>query len=91
MNDSLLGSVAFDGRTEGMFRGTFPAHWLIQGTNQLRILSNPPNTSNVNQFYLDWFEIDYQRPLHTSSNQLVFMGPASSGGGSRAGQRPAPA
>ncbi|HXX63863.1 MAG TPA: C25 family cysteine peptidase, partial [Bacteroidota bacterium] len=82
MNDSLLGSVAFDGRTEGYFSSTFPARWLAQGTNQLRILSNPPNTSNINQFYLDWFEIDYQRPLHTSSNQLVFMGPASSGGGS---------
>ena len=81
MNDSLLGSVSFNGRTEGRFNVAFPARWLTVGTNQLRILSDPPATSNVNQFYLDWFEIDYQRLLRTDNDQLVFVGPASSGGG----------
>ena len=81
MNDSLLGSVSFNGRTEGRFSMSFPARWLVNGANRLRILSDPPPTANVNQFYLDWFEIDYQRLLHTDNDQIVFLGPPSSGGG----------
>jgi hypothetical protein len=82
MNDSLVGSVSFNGRTEGRFSASFPARWLVNGTNRLRILSDVPPSSNVNQFYLDWFEVDYNRLLHTDNDQLVFLGPASSGGGS---------
>ncbi len=81
MNDSLLGPLSFNGRTEGKFVASFPARLLVNGTNQLRILSDPPPSSNVNQFYLDWFEIDYQRVLHADSDQAVFTGPSSSGGG----------
>jgi|GEM_PF-1945676 len=82
MNDSALGSVAFNGRTEGDFAASFPAAWLVNGSNQLRILSDPPSPPGVNQFYLDWFEVDYQMVLHADSDQAVFTGPSSSGGGS---------
>ncbi len=84
MNDSLLGSLSFNSipvRTEGKFIASFPATWLVNGTNRLSILSDPPPSSNVNQFYLDWFEVDYQRMLHADSDQAVFTGPSSSGGG----------
>ncbi len=84
INDSLAGSVSFNGRTEGKFTATFPARWLVNGTNKIRILSDPPATGNVNQFYLDWFEIDYQRLLRAGSDQVVFTGPSSSGGGNAA-------
>ncbi|HEX7574213.1 MAG TPA: C25 family peptidase propeptide domain-containing protein, partial [Bacteroidota bacterium] len=40
LNDSLVGSVSFNGRTEGRFNVTFPARLLAIGTNRLRILSD---------------------------------------------------
>jgi hypothetical protein len=81
INDSLAGSVSFNGRTEGKFTAAFPARWLVNGTNSIRILSDPPPGGNVNQFYLDWFEIDYQRLLRAGNDQIVFTGPPTSGGG----------
>jgi hypothetical protein len=77
-NDSLLGQVTFSARTEGKFSASFPAAWLHPGSNTFRILSDTPEL--VNQFYLDWFEIDYSRTLRATGNQLVFAAPAVPGG-----------
>jgi hypothetical protein len=60
INDSLVGDVSFNGRTEGLFAKTFPVRWLKEGSNRVKILS-VPTLSSPNQFYLDWFEIDYTR------------------------------
>ena len=79
LNDSTLGSLAFNARSEGMFQATFPARWLVPGSNTLRIQSDPP-PGGANQFYLDWFEIDYPRLLRARNNLLVFTSPAVPGG-----------
>ncbi|MEW6511512.1 MAG: C25 family cysteine peptidase [Bacteroidota bacterium] len=81
VNDSLLGTTTFPGRQEGRFEASFPARWLVPGTNILKIQSDPPSGMIVNQFYLDWFEIEYNRLLRATADQLVFASPASSGGG----------
>jgi hypothetical protein len=78
VNDSLVGEVSFGTRSEGRFTSTFPASWLHPGTNTLRVFSDTQEL--VNQFYLDWFEIDYARALRASGNQIVFTTPASPGG-----------
>jgi hypothetical protein len=80
INDSLAGEVTFNGRQEGMFTAAFPAGWLVPGTNTLRIQSDPPPGSPVNQFYLDWVELGYARLLRATGGHLVFTSPGSSGG-----------
>jgi hypothetical protein len=60
INDSLLGEKSFNGRTEGLFQVTFSSRLLNEGSNTLRIQSIS-TASSLNQFYLDWFEIDYVR------------------------------
>jgi hypothetical protein len=79
MNDSSLGSLAFNARSEGMFSVTFPARWLQPGSNTLRIQSDPP-AGGVNQFYLDWFEVAYPRLLRARNDLLAFTAPAMPGG-----------
>ncbi|MBK7260262.1 MAG: hypothetical protein IPI01_21155 [Ignavibacteriae bacterium] len=60
MNDSLIGEVSFNGRKEGKLTGSFPVRWLKEGANRLKITSIA-TPSSPNQFYLDWFDIEYPR------------------------------
>lgn len=71
VNDSLLGEITFAGRTSATFTGSVPHAWLRSGSNVLRIQSIQTQSS-TNQFYLDWFQLDYDRRLRAVANQLVF-------------------
>lgn len=71
-----LGEVTFAGRATGMFTAMFPHSYLKNGRNVLRIQSLNTGAS-PNQFYLDWFEVEYNRSLRASGNQTEFMMPAS--------------
>lgn len=79
LNDSLLGDVDFSQRQPALLNVTVPATFLKSGTNILR-LRNMDTGTGGNQFYFDWFEVDYQRLLRASNNQMVFVSPATSGG-----------
>jgi hypothetical protein len=75
VNDSLAGEIDFDGREGVVFSSPIPSSWLVTGANQLRIVSSP-TANGINQFYLDWFEIDYPRVLRAVQGQLTFtLGP----------------
>ncbi len=84
INDTLVGEILFDARTEGRLDTVFPVSLLMRGmssladTSRLRITSIPTPTS-PNQFYLDWFEIDYKRFLRARNNQLFFASPGPTG------------
>ncbi len=79
MNDSLIGSLNFEARTGVTYSASFPLRWLMNGNNRLKIQSLP--TANpVNQFYLDWFEVDYTRKLGAVNSQASFHSPSSDGG-----------
>lgn len=71
-----LGEVTFAGRASGSFTASFPHSYLKNGRNVLRIQSLNTGAS-PNQFYLDWFEVDYNRSLRASGNQAEFVMPAS--------------
>ncbi|HXF99973.1 MAG TPA: C25 family cysteine peptidase [Bacteroidota bacterium] len=76
----LLGEVTFPGRSTVVYTVSFPQSYLRNGTNILRIQSLPTGTgSNPNQFYLDWFEVDYHRRLGAVNDQLNFSMPAQAG------------
>jgi hypothetical protein len=78
MNDSLVGEISFGQRTGALFNATFPTRWLRNGSNTVTIKSIDTQTS-PNQFYVDWFEIDYQGFLNATDDQLFFSSPATSG------------
>jgi hypothetical protein len=71
LNDSLAGEAYFDGREGVLFTDSIPSSWLQIGTNRLRIVSIP-TANGINQFYLDWFEVDYHRKLRATNGQLTF-------------------
>ncbi len=79
INDSLIGDVDFGQRQAGLLNATVAASWLKVGNNILRVKNIDTGTSG-NSFYLDWFEIDYQRNLRPTNDQLLFVSPNSSGG-----------
>jgi hypothetical protein len=78
INDISVGDLMFEGRTEGLFTAGLPAGLLRSGANSLRIQS-VPTPSTPNQFYLDWFEVDYRKILRAVDNVLVFRIPAGQG------------
>jgi hypothetical protein len=78
LNDSLVGQTQFTGRNGSLFRASVPGTWLKEGANSLKITS--VSTPSVpNQFYLDWFEVEYTRGLSAASGSLVFSGTAGTG------------
>ena len=79
VNDSLAGDATFAERSEGLLNVGFPTRWLKQGTNTLRIQSDPPPQNVINQFYLDWFEVDYAHILRATADCSIFDVPASPG------------
>ncbi|MBP1658130.1 MAG: hypothetical protein H6Q31_2731, partial [Bacteroidetes bacterium] len=71
VNDSLAGEIGFDGRAGVVFAGAIPTSWLTTGANRVRIVSLP-TANSINQFYLDWFEVDYPRMLRAVDGRLTF-------------------
>jgi hypothetical protein len=78
INDSLVGDVTFGQRQQEIFSATIPSSLLKNGSNTIQIQSIDTQTS-PNQFYLDWFEIDYQRFLLSTGDQLAFTVPSPGG------------
>jgi hypothetical protein len=78
LNDSLIGSAYFAGRTGVTYEASVPSTLLMDGTNTFTLKSDT-TSSLPNQFYLDWFEVAYGRHLRATRDQLTFTAPPSSG------------
>ena len=78
INDTLIGESFFNGRQEEIFSAEIPTGVLREGSNTFRIES-VPTASVPNQFYLDWFEIDYHRINRASAGQLELDLPPTGG------------
>ena len=81
LNDPLkagagIGQVALAQRSGGVFTLPLSTTLLHNGVNALTLESEDTQTS-PNQFYLDWFEITYQRSLRATADLLTFTVPAS--------------
>ncbi len=82
-NDSLrthqpLGQALFAQRTGGVFSFALPVDSIRNGVNSLTLADT---LSAMNQFYLDWFEVEYPRLLQAKGNMLVFADSTGAGGG----------
>ncbi|MBI5472951.1 MAG: hypothetical protein HY961_11455 [Ignavibacteriae bacterium] len=69
----IVGEVRFPQRTSAIMATSFAHEMLRRGENTLRVHSFVP--PSVNQFYLDWFEVEYNRELITSNNRILFSTP----------------
>lgn len=78
INDSLAGEIRFEGRTEALLSGAFPASWLKTGSNALRV-SSVPTPAIPNLFALDWFEIGSVQMLRAAGDYLQFTAVPAAG------------
>ena len=75
INGNTIGDIRFDDTEEVVFRAAFPSVWLREDNNILQILSVNDTGAELDQVYVDWFEIDYWRQYTASNNSLVFHEP----------------
>lgn len=74
-----VGTIQWSNNTEAIFTASLPDSLLRSGTNVLWLTSNSASGQNISRFYLDWFEIEFPRPLLASNNQVLFTYPQTGG------------
>jgi len=72
LNGIPLGEIYFDDREEVIYRGSFPPDYLREGENKIKINSLGDTGAELDQFYLDWIEVDYPRSLVAKEDNLTF-------------------
>jgi len=75
MNGNTIGDIRFDDTEEIIFRAAFPSAWLREENNIFQILSINDTGAELDQVYLDWFEIGYWRQYAASNNTIAFREP----------------
>ena len=78
LNSTDLGQVGFDFTSDTVFTVSFPSTLLKEGTNTLTVQSLTTQ-AQINEFYLDWFEVSYECAFKAISDQLTFTSQGSSG------------
>jgi hypothetical protein len=78
LNGTDLGQVGFDFTSDTVFTVSFPSTLLKEGTNTLTVQSLTTQ-AQVNEFYLDWFEVSYQCAFKAVSDQLTFTSQGTGG------------
>lgn len=68
LNGNALTSETWNGRIEHTIVVDLPHSYLRAGNNQLRL----ENTQADSEFYIDWFELVYQKAYIATDNQLEF-------------------
>jgi hypothetical protein len=71
LNDQPVGEIEFDDFSEAIFATSLPMSLLKEGPNSLSVRSEPTDV-DINQFYVDWAEIDYSAPLEAVRDSLSF-------------------
>ncbi len=79
LNGVLVGQIDWSNNTEAIFSASFPDTLIKKGNNTLQVISKTWTAadSNISKFYLDWFELQFQRPVQTVSGFLKFSSPTS--------------
>lgn len=75
INGNTIGDVRFDDTEEIIFRAAFPGAWLRGQNNIFQILSIADTGAELDQVYVDWFEIGYWRQYAADNNALAFREP----------------
>ena len=80
INRVVIGTIEWTDNTEAIFTGTFPDSLLRAGLDTLKVTSKSwsASDSNITQFYIDWFEVSYPRPIKAVSGSVQFTVPSPS-------------
>lgn len=78
VNKRFVGELDWTDNNEAFFTGTFPDSILRAGLDTVQISSKTwsPADSNISEFYLDWFEVNYPRPIKALNGSVLFTVPA---------------
>ena len=71
LNDTLLGDFYFNGVVDYVFEAT--TRKIDNGENKLVIKSVGDTGARLDQFYLDWVELEYPRQLNAMNDKLEFI------------------
>ena len=75
LNNSLLGDHFWDDRNPTVQLAQFPHSQLINGTNTITIGTPGIEGVVVDQIFINWIEIDYDRRFVASEDHLAFRSP----------------
>lgn len=70
LNNTLLGTVDFEGLDTAEATFTVPSGLFTSGNNTVRVQSNPPPGTTFDSFYLDYLEANYARLYVAQTNRL---------------------
>lgn len=69
-NDNQVGDFYFNGTEDYLFDANIPS--VQAGENKLEILSVGDTGAQIDQFYLDWIELEYPRQLVANGDEIKF-------------------
>jgi hypothetical protein len=70
LNNNLMGDFYFNGTEDYLFDVAFPS--VQDGENKLELISVGDTGAKIDQFYLDWVELEFPRQLVTNNEALEF-------------------
>ncbi|PWH17219.1 MAG: hypothetical protein DDG59_08250 [Anaerolineae bacterium] len=71
-----IGTITWDGKRRYRFEFTFPASYLVHGPNTLTVEFKKVSGVIVDQIFVDWFEIIYERQMIAQGNQISINRPS---------------
>jgi hypothetical protein len=77
LNNNQIGTLTWDGLRRYPFELTFPATYLENGQNTLTVEFQKVDGMTIDQVFVDWFEITYERQLVAQDNQISINRPSS--------------
>lgn len=75
INQTEVGEVLFDDRDDVFYEVTFSSDLLHEGENSVKISSVGDLGATLDQFYLDWIELEIPQTLTAENNALDFRIP----------------
>ena len=85
-NSTPIGTLSWDGLRRYSFQLTFPASYLLNGENTLTVQFQKVTGMTIDQIYVDWFEIVYEKRFVAKDNQISINRPSSDDESSLSGQ-----
>lgn len=71
LNNTLLGTVDFEGLDAATATFSVPSGLFTSGNNTIRVQSNPPSGTTFDSFYLDYIDASYARLYVAQTNRLI--------------------
>ena len=71
VNDQLVGTITFDGDVVHVAKAIIPSNVLKKGENKIVIDNSKAGNAFIDQFFLDWIELDYKTPTAVQNDLIT--------------------